>query len=265
MGEDKVNKNTEKRIRELLSDVMERVIYKRVVKEPFSEEELKKTKPFGSHLVPMEIWKGSKFERSFVTTLGQTIFEKLGRIVAEGTGAYADLQHDEEFNINTFRNEKIEEILESQRESGREPNWEKEVDEILSLHNKDFTLLKVKFDLYVLRQNGHEEFYSFKTVQPNLDQTERAKRDMLRIKSGKPDCEAFFALPYNPSGEGNFYNFSLPKGLFDMNTSPAVLIGSKLWNKLGEDEGTYDELIRIFSEVGTYYSKVIRRDYLGIA
>lgn len=259
-----MNKNTEQRIRELLSDVMERVIYKRVVKEPFSEEELKKTKPFGSHLVPMEIWKGSKFERSFVTTLGQTIFEKLGKIIAEGTGSYASLQHDEEFYINTFRNEKIEEILESQRESSREPNWEKEVEEILSLHNKDFTQLKVRFDLYVRRQNGHEEFYSFKTVQPNLDQTERAKRDMLRIKSGKPDCGAFFALPYNPSGEGNLYSFSLPKGLFNMNSSPAVLIGSKLWNKLGEDDNTYDKLIQIFSEVGTYYSKVIRRDYLEI-
>jgi len=261
-----MNEATKQTIRDHLSQVMERLIRKRVVEEPFNQEDIQRKNPFGALLVPEEIWKGSKFERSFVTTLGQGIFEQLGKIVAEGAGAQASNQYDSVFTINTWRNEKIEEILAAQRSSERSPDWETEVSEILALNNQNFTEVKVKFDLYVRRADGQEEFYGFKTVKPNLDQTERAKRDMLRMKAGNPDSEAYFALPFNPAGEGELYRnaHSIPYKLFDMDNTPSVLIGSALWNKIGDDPNTYQELLEVFAEVGNHYSGIIRRDYLNL-
>lgn len=263
-----MNQETKDNIRAHISPIMDRLIRRRVVTEPFNEAEIAAKNPFGYRLVPVEVWKGSKFERSFVTILGQGIFEQIAKMIAQGSGAYADNQHDTTFTINTWRNEKIEEILTAHRNSTRSPNWNDEVDEVLSLSNQTFTEVTVKFDLYVRRDDGREEFYGLKTVKPNLDQAERAKRDMLRMVTGNnSNVEAYFALPYNPAGEGNVYRaagHSIPYKIFDMDNDSCVLIGREFWNKIGDSEDTYDELLDLFSEIGAHYSNIIRRDYFQI-
>lgn len=262
-----MNEETKQRIRDHISPIMARLINRRVVTEPFNEAEIAAKNPFGYRLVPVEVWKGSKFERSFVTILGQGIFEQMARMVAEGSGAHASNQHDITFTINTWRNEKIEEILTSHRNSERRPNWNGEVAEILNLSNQNFTEVTVKFDLYVRRADGREEFYGLKTVKPNLDQTERAKRDMLRMVTGNSNAEAYFALPFNPAGEGNIYRaagHTIPYKIFDMDNDPCVLIGREFWNKIGDNNDTYDELLALFAEIGEHYSNVIRRDYFQL-
>lgn len=261
--------STKQKIRQHLSSVMERLLYRRTVLEPFNKEDISKKNPFGFRLVPVEVWKGSKFERSFVTTLGQGIFEQLGSIIAEGTGSFSANQHTELLTINTWRLEKIDEILKTQRSKGanrKKPNWNNEVEEVLKLENQKYEDVTVLFDLYIKRPNGKEEFYSFKTVKPNLDQTERAKRDMLRLKAAMPDSEPYFALPFNPAGEGELYSnaFKIPYKLFDMDKDPAVLIGAELWNKIGENPNTYNELLSIFEEIGEIYSEKIRKEYFGL-
>jgi hypothetical protein len=237
------------------------------VDEPFGEDQVMLANPFGYRLVPMEVWKGAKFERSFVTTLGQGIFEQLAKIIAEGSGATASNQHDETLRINTWRLEKIDEILKGNRENRRSPDWEAELAEILTLNNERYEEVTVKSDLYVLRPNGKKEFYSFKTVKPNLDQTERAKRDMLRLMAGNPEQEAYFALPFNPAGEGNPYRsaFSIPYKILNLDDTQCVLIGAALWNNIGDDENTFTELLDIFEQVGNEFTPIIRRDYFGLA
>lgn len=263
-----MNETTKENIRSHIHPIMERLIQKRVITEPFDEEEIASKNPFGYRLVPVEVWKGSKFERSFVTILGQRIFEQIAKMVAEGSGAYATNQHSATFTINTWRNERIEDILAAHRGSGRKPNWVEEVTEIMNLSNRNFTEVTVKFDLYVRRDDGREEFYGLKTVKPNLDQTERAKRDMLRLTTGyRGNAEAYFALPFNPAGEGTIYRragHTTPYQIFHMDEDPCVLIGGEFWNKLGDDENTYNELLDLFSEMGEHFSHIIRRDYFGI-
>lgn len=261
-----VNKNTQEEIKKLLSEMMDKIIKNRTVLEPFNPEEIEKNNPFGFRLVPMEIWKGAKFERSFVTSLGQGVFERLAKIIAEGTGSFASNQHVENLTINTWRKEKIDEILINQRKSERRPDWNSEVKEILSLNNNKYEDLSVRFDLYIRRPSNKEEFYSIKTVKPNLDQTEIAKRDMLYTKAGKEECETYFALPFNPAGEGNDYKrvHSIPYRLFNMSQDSSILIGAAFWNKIGESENTYNELLEIFMEVGNIYSPKIRKDYLEL-
>lgn len=261
-----MNRRTVAQIEEVISDMMEKIIRRRVVEEPFSEEEIERNNPFGYRLVPIEIWKGAKFERSFVTSLGQKTFEQLAKIIAEGTGALAKNQHEEVIRINTWRKEKIDDLLGQQRNSIGIPNWNEEVRDTLALYNQSFTDIKVRFDLYIKRSSGKEEYYSMKTVKPNLDQTEIAKKSMLYMKSYKEDCETYFALSYNPAGEGNPYMsaHTIPYRLLDMDDQNSVLIGSSFWNKIGEDEDTYNQLLEIFERVGYFYSEQIREYYLKI-
>lgn len=260
-----MNQNTIANIENIISDMMNKILHKRIVLEPFDENEIAAKNPFGYRLAPIEIWKSSKFERSFVTSLGQKCFESLAKTIAEGTGAIAENQHVENITINTFRKEKIDDILKMQRKSEKLPNWSNELIEILALDNKRYEDLLVRFDLYIRRLNGKEEFYSIKTVKPNLDQTEIAKRDMLYTRSVK-ECDVYFALPYNPAGEGGNYKkiHSMPYSIFDMDNDDSVLIGSEFWNKVGQDANTYNELLSIFERVGSSYSLRIKHQYLGL-
>lgn len=263
-----MNDITKEKVKETLLGVMGGIIDRRVITEPFDEADIYRRNPFGARLVPMEIWKGSKFERSFVTSLGQSIYEQLGRIIAEGSGATNVVnQHVEEFQINTFRNERINSILIGHRNNTARPDWNAEVEGIESLVHTDMTDVKTISDLFVERPNGSREYYSLKTVKPNLDQTEIAKRDMLRLKAFNTDYDTYFGLPFNPAGEGNDYRESrhtVPFKIFDMNTDESVLIGAELWNKIGDNPDTYEELLEIFEEVGRISSERIRREFLEI-
>lgn len=260
-----ISKATETNIENIISNMMDKILDKRINKEPFNPAEIQTKNPFGFNLVPIEIWKSSKFERSFVTSLGQVGWEKIAREIAAGTGATAINQYSETITINTYRKEKIDEILSEQRASHRTPNWNLELNEILSLSNNRYEDLKVVYDLYVQRPNGVEEFYSIKTVKPNLDQAEIAKKSMLYIRAVR-ECEVYFGLPYNPAGTHGDYRkiHSMPYKIFDMDNDPSVLIGPYFWNKIGQDTNTYTELLTIFNRVGHYYSRKIRHDYLGL-
>ena len=135
---------------------------------------------------------------------------------------------------------------------------------LLSQSNSTFREVSVVSDLYIARTNGSEEYYSFKTVKPNLDQTEIAKKDMLLLLAGNSDRKVFFALPFNPAGEGNQYRkagHTIPFRIFDMDKDPCVLIGAKLWNQIGQDENTYKQLLGIFEGVGERTRNRIEREY----
>ncbi|WP_199798743.1 TdeIII family type II restriction endonuclease [Clostridium tetani] len=61
------------------------------------------------------------------TLLGQAILEQIAKVIAEDTGALAINQYDIKLIINTWRLEKIDEILGAQRQSKIEPNWKKKL------------------------------------------------------------------------------------------------------------------------------------------
>lgn len=266
-----MNIETKTKIEKHLSLVMNRIIDKRTIQEPFDEEEIRKANPFGYRLVPVEVWKGSKFERSFVTSLGQGIFEQIAKIIAEGTGAEAKNQFIKTIKLNTWQIEQIDNILQQQRtqKNAKSITEVKTIREELnvtkSLKTDRYQEISVLFDLYIKRVDGKEEYYTLKTVKPNLDQTEKAKREILRLMTAE-NAEAFFALPFNPAGEGQSYKsiHSIPYKLFDMDKDDNVLIGKALWNKIGQDDNTYDELLNIFDNVGKIYIEKIKKEYLGI-
>lgn len=260
-----MNSKTKIKVETRIREKMDNILVKRLKELDSDMTNIRQNNPFGSRLVPNEIWKGSKFERSFVTSFGQGVYEQIALDIAIGSGAFAENQHSEIVKINSWQEEGINNLLSKQRSGANAgtPDWESEVEKIYALDTPRYSEVNTLFDLYVQRDSGTSEYYSIKTVKPNLDQTEIAKRDMLRIRMVKPDSKAYFALPYNPYGEENSYDWKMPYKLFDMNNCPAVLIGSDFWNAIGNDQHTFSELLDIFDDLGEEYHEKIKRDYLG--
>lgn len=65
-------------IQEAVSTMMDRVMHKVLVEDPFIKEKHHSLKPLYAALVPDEIFKGSHFERRFVTPFGG-VWERLAK------------------------------------------------------------------------------------------------------------------------------------------------------------------------------------------
>ncbi|MCL1949727.1 MAG: TdeIII family type II restriction endonuclease [Turicibacter sp.] len=261
-----MNEATKERVRAIIKLRMDGILERRIKELPTKMENLHLNNPFGSRLIPDEIWKASWFERSFVTSFGQGVYEQVAREIALGTGATAVTQHKETVTINQFQDTAINELLDDQRKnrSSGSPSWQEEVEKVSALQTRNVVNHDILFDLYVKRPDGTEEYYSLKTVQPNLDQTEIAKREMLRVVAAKSNAKAYLAFYYNPYGEENLYTRQQGKKLFDWNECPAVLIGSEFWNTVGQSPDTFNQFIAILDELSEEYVGKIRKEYLGL-
>lgn len=209
----------------------------------------KSHKPFHKALLPTEIVKISSFERSFSTSLGQGPIEKISELVAANNGFEVCRQKEVHVNVYKGAVDEIERITSALRSGHQKPNWAKELKTITSFNKGDTVVRRVISDLWI-RKNGIESYFSIKTVQPNLDQSEIAKKDMLLLNASDPKVKTFFALYYNPDGpKREAYKHSPPKKIFNMHNDPCVLIGKDYWDYLGGD-GTYEELLGVFAEAG---------------
>lgn len=216
----------------------------------------KSHKPFHSALLTDDIVKISSFERSFSTSFGQGPIEKISEIVAVDNGFQAARQKETLVNVYKGAVDEIERNSSALRSGNQKPKWNKEVKTITSFNKGDTVVRRVISDLW-LEKAGKEYFISIKTVTPNLDQSEIAKKDMLLIKADNPKNEAFFALYYNPNGKKRSdYRHSFPMKIFDMHNDEVVLIGKDYWDFLG-GPGAYEEILDVFEEVGVETKKLL--------
>lgn len=206
-------------------------------------------KPFHTALLTPDIVRISSFERSFSTSFGQGPIEKISRLVAINNGFEASLQKESMVNVFKGAVDEAERICSALRSGTQKPNWNKEIQTISSFNKGDTVIRRVITDLY-LKKSGIEHFISIKTVSPNLDQSEIAKKDMLLLKAENKNHQVYFGLYYNPSGPlRSDYKHSFPMKIFNMHADQCVLIGKDYWDFLGGD-GAYEELISLFKEVG---------------
>lgn len=224
-------------------------------------ERTKKNKthrPFHEVLLTREIVNASSFERSFSTSFGQGPIEEISALIAIDSGH--EIERQKETQVNVFKGaiDEIERITSALRGGEKNPNWNQEVKKIQAYQKGDTEVRRVISDLW-LKKDGIETFISIKTVKPNLDQTEIAKKDMLLLKAHDPKCKTYFGLFYNPGGENKTdYNWTMPFKIFDMHKDDVVLIGKEYWNALG-NKNTYTELLQIFDKVGKVTRKEIAK------
>lgn len=259
-----------KAIQSVIKSMMDVVMHKVLVKDPFIKEAHRAKKPLYAALVPDEIFKGSHFERRFVTPFGG-VWEKLAVVAAnEGLG-YGVQRRSIAGIVNAERLRRIQRVLDSleHAEKGKQkikPNWQKELRYVLDGRSEKLIPTTVISDVYAEdRKSGKNYAFELKAPLPNSDQTKVSKEKMLKLYSMDPVQVdgAYFALPYNPYGKRADYSWSFPGRWFDMRNDEVVLIGNEFWEKIG-GMGTYGAFISAVNEIGKEYKDRIYREFLGI-
>ena len=74
-------------IQSVIKSMMDRVMQKVLVEDPFIKEDHRAEKPLYAALVPDEIFKGSHFERRFVTPFGKA-WQALAVVAADHDGRH---------------------------------------------------------------------------------------------------------------------------------------------------------------------------------
>lgn len=119
-------------------------------------------------------------------------------------------------------------------------------------------------DIYVEKDDNKYAF-ELKAPLPNSDQTKVSKEKMLKLYSMVPSpiSDAYYALPYNPYGKREDYNWSFPARWFNMKTDKVVLIGDDFWDFIG-GEGTYQMFIDEINKLGKEYKEIIYKEFLNV-
>ncbi len=266
----KIPEKVRNQIRDLIISFMDSIIKRRVEIEPFNENNKRIEKPFGSRLVPMEIWKGSTFERSFVTVLGQIGFEKIAVILGKVfhlnskqnyhlVGEYSQGENNEIHKI-------IDELDHPIKGTKRTIDWDSEIERIEDVKNNKMVSIEVISDVWI-KMKEKELFIELKSAKPNKDQSKVSKEKCFKIhcikKKNAEPYETYFALTTNPYGSREKYAHGPPNSYFDMKNSKIVLMGKEFWDYISAP-GVYEELLEIFEEVGINTQKRIREEYLNL-
>ena len=255
----------QKVIQNLMDSVMEKVLYS----DPFVKEDHHSKKPLYAALVPDEIFKGSHFERRFVTPFGN-VWERLAVVAATSGLGYGVTGHRIDGLVRAERLQRIAEVLNrlEHTQNGHKkvkPDWTTEL-KYIKEGNGEFIPVSVICDVYAEDKVNNKRFaFELKAPLPNSDQTKVSKEKLLKLYCMEPPQVdgAYYALPYNPYGTRENYSWSFPARWFDMKKDEVVLIGNDFWDKIG-GTGTYNAFISAVNEIGAEYKERIYREYLGI-
>lgn len=256
-------------IKELIQSMMDRVLIRVLEEDPFILEQHYSSKPLYAALVPDEIFKGSHFERRFVTPFGR-VWEKLAVLSAKYGLGYSELGKTISGNIPQERLRRISEILANLEHPSKEkkrktPNWSEELSYILEGQGK-LLPTQVVCDVYAEDVNAQKKYaFELKSPLPNSDITKVSKEKIFKLYSMEPRIidGAFFVLPYNPYGKRENYAWTFPMRWFNMRSDSVVLIGEEFWDFIG-GIGTYQMFISEINKLGLEYKNRIYREYLQI-
>lgn len=256
-------------IQKVVQSMMDRVMDNVLTNDPFIAEKHHASKPIYAALVPDTIFKGSHFERRFVTPFGN-VWEKLAVVAANKGLGYGEKGHRIDGLVGSERLQRIAAVLNrlEHSEKGQQkvkPDWKSELAYILDGKGEKLPVY-VECDLYAEDKINNKKYaFELKAPLPNSDQTKVSKEKIFKLYAMEPQQVdgAYYALPYNPYGTRNKYAWSFPARWFNMQSDEVVLIGNDFWDKIG-GIGTYQAFITAINEIGPEYQKRIYLEYLGI-
>lgn len=258
-------------LQSIIRQLMDRVLDKVLIEDPFLPEKHRSEKPLYAALVPDEIFKGSHFERRFVTPFGK-LWEKLAIGASRLEFDRAESEYRIDGDVREGRLRRITEVLNRLEHPGEaspqtrvRPDWEAELKYVLGGGGNPLPTTVIA-DVYLESSTRDEKLaIELKAPLPNSDQTKVSKEKLLKLYAMEPQrvTHAYFALPYNPFGLRDRYNWSFPKRWFDMINDTVVLIGAEFWDRVG-GLGTYETFIEAVNELGIEYKTRIYREYLHL-
>lgn len=256
-------------IKLVVKDLMDKVMKKVTIIDPFIKEAHRRKKPLYAALVPDEIFKGSHFERRFVTPFG-SVWEQLAKVVALENHGDCRLGHRVTGFVGSESLRRIQEVLAKlehpEKGSARtQPDWETELAYICEGGGEPIPA-DVICDVFIeSEETGLKYAFELKGPLPNSDQTKVSKEKMLKLLAMNPTTvdHAYYALPYNPYGKKEDYSWKFPARWFNMQQDPSVLIGGEFWDLIG-GRGTYSNFIKEVNSLGKEYRERIYKEYLGM-
>jgi hypothetical protein len=263
----KKSQNMKYAIQSVITSLMDSVLHKVLVDDPFLKDKFKATKPLYAALVPDEIFKGSHFERRFVTPFG-SVWENLAVVAANAGLGKGVTNYRIDGVVKQERLRRITEILNKleHAQSGKKktkPDWKNELKYILAGGGPNIPVTVV-VDIYAEDVKNNKKYvFELKAPLPNSDQTKVSKLFKLYSMDPIQIHGAYYALPYNPYGTRDNYSWPFPSRWFNMREDKVVLIGEEFWEKIG-GSGTYKSFIDAVNEMGKEYKERIYREYLCI-
>jgi hypothetical protein len=218
--------------------------------QEFTIEDIRRAFPFHDLFFRDEALLAFKLQRSIVTSMGMGFYPEIARLIA-GEHAETHLEHLVHVELDNAMCSKVEQIISELRTASRKPDARLEMNEILASTGGSKREVPVIADLFIQHHAGGPLFAELKSPKPNLDVAAESKKKMLYFRAfrevqGDANARAVFALPYNPYVERSKYDWWPTLQIMDMTAD--VVIGEELWDLIG-GAGTYDELLRIISEV----------------
>ncbi len=201
------------------------------------------------------------FIHSLATILGQSIYEKIAKIIAEPHFDYAKTSYDVKGEITNEENSIISQILQEIKNRTRTTNKEQEIKEILKCNKDGGRKIKIRADLFL--KKGDEEFYiEIKTAKPNIDIFAKSKQKLLEwIALRNKKVNTILAIPYNPYHPKPYSRFTM-QGYLD--EEKELYVAEKFWELLG-GKGTYKEVLDIFDEIGKEFKEKIQEKIKEVA
>lgn len=254
-------------IKEVVSKMMNRVMENVLINDPFIKETHHSAKPIYAALVPDEIFKGSHFERRFVTPFGK-VWERLAQVVAKEAHGDCSIGHNISGVVGSESLRRIQEVLNKLEHNKKgeiktKPDWETELKYIQEGGGNPIPV-NVTCDIFIHNQTTNTKYaFELKGPLPNSDQTKVSKEKMFKLLAMNPKEVdfAYYALPYNPYGKKEDYKWAFPMRWFNMNYDNSVLIGNEFWELIG-GKGTYSHFIKEVNLLGKDYRERIYREFL---
>ncbi|PWK19428.1 type II restriction endonuclease TdeIII [Arcicella aurantiaca] len=249
-------------IKEVVSKMMDRVMENVLVNDPFVKEKHHASKPLYAALVPDEIFKGSHFERRFVTPFGG-VWEKLAQVVAIEAHGNCSMGHTVDGTVGTESLRRIQEVLNRLEHSikGKDkakPDWKTELEYIRQGGGEPIPV-SVTCDIFIHNEMTNTK-YAFELDKMPSDnfQIRASKEKMFKLLAMNPPQVdfVFYALPYNID------EIILTKW-FDIQEDSIVLIGDDFWSLIG-GEGIYSEITNEINLFGEEFKKRIFEEYLYV-
>lgn len=241
-----MKKETREKIKVLIKEV---ILLKLEGYNPETEH-----KPFFEAIFTKEQVLTHSIVHSFYTSFGTSIYEQLAKLLAEGTGYYAEKQYKLGGQIDQTTENVITKIHMDLRSKNVKPDMKCELEEIkktIKLGKSEHIDPDKTVDLYIKKPNGEEAFFDITSVKPNKKEFVELKRKLLRWTALRLSMDknaritTALAIPYNPYHPKPYARWT-KENMYDTNQ---LMIGKDFWNFVaGED--VYDEFLEIFKEVG---------------
>lgn len=228
---------------------IEDYLYKAVARYIEQNRTSIREKPFHVRLLP--VLSEVRFsERSFSTRSGSW-FQQIATQIARQFHAEAHSNYLVQGRIQAAAESWITTIIEEMDhgQPKREPNRERDIKEVLTVQSPGGGDWSIRTDLFIQRKDKSELYFEMKTPEPNKGQCKKMKEDILLISALRKGftASAYAAAAYNPYGDGKPYKHGYARQFLEIGKD--LLVGRDFWALIG-DETTYDELLKISSEVG---------------